>query len=84
MTAQAHDTNEKSWILEDQHALQKKGVGHGLHKSDVIWSTFGWLKDGSQTLEYGKNYEGYWMDELFVKQVTFILAIPCLQSHSPT
>jgi hypothetical protein len=34
----------------------------------------GWLKDASQTLEYGKNYEGYWTGELFVKQVTFILA----------
>jgi hypothetical protein len=74
MTAQAHDTNEKSWVLEDQHALRKKGVGRGLHKSDVICSTFGWLKDASQTLEYGKNYEGYWTGELFVKQVTFILA----------
>ena len=84
MTAQAHDTNEKSWVLEDQHALRKKGVGHGLHKSDVICSTFGWLKDASQTLEYGKNYEGYWTGELFVKQVTFILAIPCLQCHSLT
>ena len=53
MMAQAHDTNEKSWVLEDQHALRKKGVGHGLLKSDVICSTFGWLKYASQTLEYG-------------------------------
>ena len=48
-------------------------MGCGLHKSDVICSTFRWLKDASQTLEYGQNYKGYWMDELFVKQVTFIL-----------
>ena len=66
MTAQAHDTNEKSWVLEDQHALRKKGVGCGLHKSDGICSTFGWLKDASQTLEYGKNYKRYWTSELFV------------------
>ena len=31
------------------------------------------LKDASQILEYGKNYKGYWMGELFVKQATFIL-----------
>jgi len=29
----------------------------------------GWLKNASQTLEYGKNYEGYWTGEMFVKQV---------------
>ena len=79
MTAQAHDANEKSWVLEDQHALWKKGVGCGLHKSDVICSTIGWLKDASQTFEYGKNYEGYWTGELFVKQVRF--SNPHLQSH---
>jgi hypothetical protein len=28
-------------------------------KVDVICSTIGWLKDASQTLKYGKNYEGY-------------------------
>lgn len=69
MTAQANDAKEKSWVLEDQHALRKKGAGRGIHKSDVICSTIGWLADASQTLEYGKNYEGYWTGELFVKQV---------------
>ena len=69
MTAQAHDGKEKSWVLEDQHVLRKKGVGRGIHKSDIICSTYGWLEAASQTLEYGKNYEGYWTGELFVKQV---------------
>ncbi len=69
MTSQAHDTVAKSWVLEDQHALRKKGVGRGLHQSDVICSTVGWLRDASQCLEYGKNYDGYWTGELFVKQV---------------
>jgi hypothetical protein len=68
-TMQANDSNDKSWVFEDQHALRKKGVGRGLHQSDIICSTVGWLKDASQTLEYGKNYEGYWTGELFVKQV---------------
>ena len=39
-------------------------------ESDVICSTMGWLKAASQSLEYGKNYEGDWNGELFVKQVS--------------
>lgn len=69
MTAQAHDGKAKSWVLDDQHALRKKGVGRGIHQSDIICSTVGWLPEASQTLEYGKNYEGYWTGELFIKQV---------------
>jgi hypothetical protein len=69
MTCQANDGKPKSWVLEGEHALKKKGVGRGMHQSDVICSTFGWLKGASQSLEYGKNYEGYWTGELFVKQV---------------
>jgi hypothetical protein len=69
MTAQAHDTKSKSWVFNNQHALRKKGPGRGLHQSDVICSTVGWIKDASQTLEYGKNYDGYWTGELFVNQV---------------
>lgn len=69
MTAQAHDGKAKSWVLDNQHALRKKGVGRGIHQSDIICSTVGWLPEASQTLEYGKNYEGYWTGELFIKQV---------------
>lgn len=69
MTAQANDSRAKSWVLEDQHLLRKKGVGRGIHQSDIICSTVGWLREASQTLEYGKNYEGYWTGELFIKQV---------------
>lgn len=69
MTAQANDSRAKSWVLEDQHVLRKKGVGRGIHQSDIICSTVGWLREASQTLEYGKNYEGYWTGELFIKQV---------------
>ena len=68
-TSQANDAPDKAWVFEDQHRLRKKGVGRGLHQSDVICSTVGWLSDASQTLEYGKNYEGYWNGELFIKQV---------------
>jgi hypothetical protein len=71
MTAQAHDGKQKSWVLKNQQELRKKGVGCGIHQSDVICSTVGWLKGASQSLEYGKNYDGYWNGELFVKQVSF-------------
>jgi hypothetical protein len=70
MISQA-DTTTKSWVFEDQHALRKNGVGCRLHQSEVICSTISWLKDASQTLEYGKNYDGYWTGELFVKQVIY-------------
>jgi hypothetical protein len=70
-TAQQNDGKKASWVYEGEHALKKKGVGRGIHQSDVICSTFGWLKDASQSLEYGKNYEGYWTGEMFVKQVGF-------------
>ncbi|KAF9497594.1 hypothetical protein BDN71DRAFT_1541197 [Pleurotus eryngii] len=69
MTAQANDEKKRSWVLEGEQPLKKKGVGCGLHQSDVICSTFGWLPEASQTLEYGKNYEGYWTGELFMKQL---------------
>jgi hypothetical protein len=36
----------------------------------VICATEGWLKDASETLEYGKAHDRYWNGELFVKQVS--------------
>ena len=72
MTSQANDITPKMWVFQDQHHLRKKGVGRGLHQSDILCSTVGWLDEGTQTLEYGKNYEGYWTGELFVKQVNLI------------
>ena len=70
-TTQANDEKKKSWVHKNEHALKKKGVGLGIHQSDVICSTIGWLKAASQSLKYGKNYEGYWNGELFVKQVCY-------------
>jgi hypothetical protein len=72
VTTQANDVKAKSWVLEDQHALQKKGAGRGLHQSGIICSTVGWVEEASQIIEYGKNYDGYWTGELFVKQVLII------------
>jgi hypothetical protein len=75
MTAQANDGKTMSWVWQGEQPLKKKGVGRGLHQSDVICSTVGWLKDASQNLEYGKNYDGYWNGELFVKQVRVSLSL---------
>ncbi|KAL1689942.1 hypothetical protein GGG16DRAFT_34693, partial [Schizophyllum commune] len=69
MTAQANDGKKRSWVLDGEHAIKKKGVGRGMHQSDVICSTVGWLKDASESLEYGKNYDGYWDGERFCTQV---------------
>ena len=62
-----------SWVLEGEQPLKHKGPGHGLHESAVICSTFGWMKEASVTMGYGKNYEGYWTGELFVKQVKIFI-----------
>ena len=48
MTCQANDGMKKSWVLNGEHALKKKGVGRGLHQSDVICSTVEWLEKASQ------------------------------------
>ena len=58
-TTQANDGKKMSWIHENKHTLKKKGVGQGIHQSDVICSMVGWLKVVSQSLKYGKNYKGY-------------------------
>ncbi|KAJ3768680.1 hypothetical protein FB446DRAFT_694658 [Lentinula raphanica] len=69
MVAQSNDDLPMEWAFEGQHKLRKKGVGRGIHCSDVIASTVGWMKDAGEQMEYGKNHEGYWNGELFVKQL---------------
>ena len=69
-TMQANDGMKAGWGPEGEQPLLKKGPGQGSHRSDIICSTFGWLKEAGQQLEYGKNYDGYWTGELFVKQVS--------------
>jgi hypothetical protein len=72
MTAQANDGMKKNWVLDGEQPLKKKGVGRGIHQWDVVCATFGWMEEASQSLEYSKNYEGYWNRELFVKQVCWV------------
>ena len=73
MTAQAHDGQRWSWLLNGESPLKKKGAGRGLHQSDFICSTVGWLSEASITLECGKNHDGFWNGELFCKQVRHTL-----------
>jgi hypothetical protein len=41
MTAQANDGMAMSWVWQGEQPLKKKGVGCGLHQSDVICSMKG-------------------------------------------
>ncbi|KAJ7595275.1 hypothetical protein C8J56DRAFT_883493 [Mycena floridula] len=68
MTAQANDSDSMSWVFQGEQPLKKKAVGRGVHRSDVICSTLGHRPLAGQSLDYGKNYDGYWTGELFVKQ----------------
>ena len=68
-TMQANDGEKAGWGPGGEQPILKKGAGRGEHRSDVICSTYGWLKDAGEQLEYGKNYEGYWDGEKFVEQV---------------
>jgi hypothetical protein len=74
-TSQVHDSHDKAWTFEDQHQLQKKGAGRGLHTSGVITATIGYLEEATQIIEYGKNYEGYWTGVMFVKQVIHYIGL---------
>ena len=73
-TMQANDGMKAGWGPEGEQPLLKKGPGWGSHRSDIICSTVGWLKEAGQQLEYGKFYDGYWTGELFVQQVSSFLS----------
>ncbi|KAJ7580340.1 hypothetical protein C8J56DRAFT_896344 [Mycena floridula] len=83
MTVQANDSNTKSQVFQGEQSLKKKGVDRGLYCSDVICSTFSHLLDAGQSLEYGKNYEGYWTHELFVKQLQEKVIPAFEEAHGP-
>ncbi|KAJ3987893.1 hypothetical protein F5890DRAFT_1571338 [Lentinula detonsa] len=80
---EVNDGQKKEWVWDGEYKMRKKGVGRGLHRSDIICSTVGWLEDAGQELEYGKNYDGYWTGELFVKQLQEEI-IPAFEAkHNP-
>ncbi|KAG1809072.1 uncharacterized protein BJ212DRAFT_1484568 [Suillus subaureus] len=68
MITQANDGQSMSWVPDGEHKLRKKGAGRGLHQSSIICLTVGHLEEAAHTIEYGKNYEGYWNGEMFVAQ----------------
>ncbi|KAH8913969.1 hypothetical protein BT69DRAFT_1343774 [Atractiella rhizophila] len=41
----------------------------GIHWSDFNCSTYGWLEDVGEQLEYGKGHEGYWDAVKLIEQV---------------
>ncbi|KAG1866359.1 hypothetical protein C8R48DRAFT_600387 [Suillus tomentosus] len=61
--------HEGKWVFDNEFKLRKKGVGRGIHRSDVICSTCGHLSEAGESMEYGKNYEGYWNGERFCAQM---------------
>ncbi|KAF9237261.1 hypothetical protein BU15DRAFT_48987 [Melanogaster broomeanus] len=78
-----NDAVDRYWVLEDQFRLRKKGAGRGIHRSDVICSTVGHMVDAGQSMEYGKNYDGYWTGELFVKQLSEQIIPTFEKLHGP-
>ncbi|KZT56485.1 hypothetical protein CALCODRAFT_435718, partial [Calocera cornea HHB12733] len=68
-TFTAHDGEVKSWVLDNQFKLRKKGAGRGLHRSDFLCSSVGWLHEAGQQIEYGKNHDGYWTGEMLCNQL---------------
>ena len=58
---QANDGKKEGWVLEGEQPSKKKGTRRGLHQSNVICLTYGWLKGASVAMECGKNCEGYWI-----------------------
>ena len=72
-TMQSNDGPKGGWGPQDEMPLLKKGAGRGSHRSDVICACHGWLHNAGQQLEYGKNYDGYWTGELFIKQACSLI-----------
>ncbi|KAG1813639.1 uncharacterized protein BJ212DRAFT_1301019 [Suillus subaureus] len=70
MTAQGNDAVGQYWVFDDEFHLWKKRAGQGLHQSDVISSMVSHLVEAGETMEYGKNHEGYWCGENFCTQLT--------------
>jgi hypothetical protein len=74
-TCMANDGPKSLWVPHDKQPILKKGAGCRSHQSDVICSTYGWLRNAGVQFEYGKNYEGYWTGEMFVEQIRLCLKI---------
>ncbi|KZT49999.1 hypothetical protein CALCODRAFT_539190 [Calocera cornea HHB12733] len=67
----AHNGVTKSW-----------GAGRGIHCSKFLCSTLGWLREAGQTIEYGKNHDGYWTGEQLCEQI-WTHTIPAFEAAHP-
>ncbi|KAF7311740.1 hypothetical protein MIND_00184100 [Mycena indigotica] len=83
VTTQAHDGKAKSWGPVGEQPLRKKSKGRGMHYSGIIVSTCGDLREAGQTMEYGKNYDGYWNGEMFVNQLKEKIIPAFEKEHGP-
>jgi hypothetical protein len=73
-TFTANDAVDRTWVLNNEHKMRKKGAGRGIHRSDFICSTVGWLREAGVSMEYGKAHEGYWTGQLLCQQVSNTLS----------
>ncbi|KAJ7652727.1 hypothetical protein DFH06DRAFT_1270261 [Mycena polygramma] len=55
---EANDANKSKWVLKGEMPIRKKGVGHGIHRSDIICSTCGHIDDAGEGMEYGRITRG--------------------------
>ncbi|KAH7919570.1 hypothetical protein BV22DRAFT_1108019 [Leucogyrophana mollusca] len=69
LSTASNDAVDRYLVLDDEFRLWKKGAGRRIHRSDVICLTSGHMADAGQSIEYGKNHDGYWTGEMFVKQL---------------
>ena len=74
MTSQANDIVEMMWVYKNEyHCTICRRRGLVMVFIRVIPFVQQLDAEGWETLKYGKNYDGYWDGELFVKQVSNIV-----------
>ncbi|KAG2151186.1 uncharacterized protein EDB93DRAFT_1275952 [Suillus bovinus] len=83
LSTASNDGQSMSWVPDGEHKLRKKGAGQGLHQSSIICSTVGHLEEAAHTIEYGKNYDGYWNGEMFVAQLHNKIIPAFERAHGP-
>ena len=52
-TCTENDGLKASCVMDGEQPILKKGAGRGSHWSDVICSTYGWMKNAGVQIEYG-------------------------------
>lgn len=68
-TFTANDGTKKVWVLDGAYQIRKKGAGRGIHRSDFITASKGWIEAAGEQMQYGKDYEGYWTGAHLAEQL---------------